>query len=219
MIIKINLALKKSSMGPVVPVTTSGLSLQNILAKLKFSGGGKPAVAMTPETKTLVIQIGLLLAVAYVGNYYVTDYKDKQLGALQATQNDIQSKLRLIDSEIGKTAGYEKFKKDLETDETLIRKKIETIQSIVASRSEAPKILIRISEMIPKNVWLGDLKVDEKSVKMNGISISFEDYADFAKKLESVEYFSKVTTSSGGINQFQQDGVQVYRFGLDITRR
>jgi Tfp pilus assembly protein PilN len=203
----------------MVPISSSGgLSLQSIFSKLKISRGGGSSNVLTPENKTLLIQIVLLLLVAYAGNFYVTDYQQKQLRALDSSRADLQSKLRLIDSEIGKTAGYEKLKKDLEADELQVRKKIETIQKVITNRSDAPKILLRVSDVIPKNVWLTDLKVEEKSVKMNGIAISFEDYADFSKKLEGIELFSKVSTI-GGINQVQQDNVQVYRFGLDIVRR
>lgn len=215
MIIKINLALKKSSIGSSVPVTsTSGL--QGLLSKFKLSQG--KSITLTTETKTLVIQISLLLLVAYLGNYYVTDYKQKQMDVLAATQSDIQSKLKLIESEISKTAGYEKLKKDLESDEQLVRKKIETIQKVITNRSDGPQILLKLSEVIPKNVWLTDLQLNEKLMKVNGVAISFEDYADFSKKLEGVQFFNKVTTT-GGISQTVLDGVPVYRFGLDMVRR
>lgn len=214
--IKINLALRKQAAGA-----------QSSDAGDKAAGGGgglggikisKVAIDLDQLRELPLRQIAIVVAVYVVGGYVLEDYKAGEIAKVDATIAGLSAEKSKLTAEAAKMKGYEDLKKSLESDEKIMRTKIETIQKLIADRQSPPKVLISIAEAIPKDVWLQDFKIAKGEVTMKGYSLGFNQISDFMKSLNENVYFTDV-----GLKNTQQAkdeaGVEVANFELSAKRK
>jgi hypothetical protein len=152
------------------------------------------------------------------GWWYVGQEKERLLEEVTAEVTTVDSKIALLDSELSKTQGYEQAKKSLEADEKKIRTKIDTIQELIRDRSTPPKILMTLSDSIPKDVWLRDFALHDKSFKISGLSNGMDVVSDFIRNLSETIYFSDVQLK-GSKSDVQKNGRELTTFELEAQRR
>ncbi len=124
------------------------------------------------------------------------DQKLAMIAQLEAESATLDDRLSRINSELGKTSGYEQVKLGLEADEKAIKTKIATIQELIRNRGAPPKILMTLSEAMPKNVWLNEFSLQEQKFKVSGQSNSMDLVSDFMRSLEETIYFKNVVLRS-----------------------
>lgn len=206
--IKINLASKKAS------AISSGGGGAGILGKL---GGAGALQNLTPEKKAMLVTGMLYGGVVLAANHFIEGYKTQELEKIQAEVASIESKIRLADSELSKTTGFEKLKKDLENDEKLIRTKITTIQSLINERTTPPKILITLSQATPKDVWIQNFSLKDGKLQISGRAYGIALVSDFMRSLEETVYFKDVVLKSS--RQEKNQGQEIATFELEASRK
>lgn len=207
--IKINLASKKAS-----AISSGGAASAGLLSKL---GGAGALQNLTPEKKAMLVTGILYGVVLFAANHFIEGYKTQELEKIQMDISGIESKIKLADSELSKTTGFEKLKKDLENDEKLIRTKIETIQSLINERTTPPKILIALSQATPKDVWIQNFSLAAGKLSITGRAYGIALVSDFMRSLDETIYFKDVVLKSS--RQAKEQGQELATFELEASRK
>lgn len=109
-----------------------------------------------------------------------------------------------------KAEKVEKFKARLEE----LNKKIEIVNQLKAHRKGPPLLLAAITELVvPGRMQLTSMKMNDNSLKMDGVALDNETIAVFMKRLDRSEKFKKVNLSSSK-KKVMQD-VEMKQFGVN----
>lgn len=199
--IKINLALKKSS-GTGSGTGTSAISRIDTSA------------LMSPAVRSLALS-----AAVYVGSGYYFDSQRAEL--LQKAAEEVagltQKSTELKES-LGKMKQYEEVKKALESDEKIIKTKLETISLLSKDRDSGAQYLRAISKSIPKDVWLVGLEFDSTEIDFKGQASEFSLVSDFTSQLSQTGLFADVQQESAA-NTNDEGGKSVVGFELKGRRK
>jgi Tfp pilus assembly protein PilN len=178
--IKINLALKKHGVGIIPREKGAGFNFKGL------SGGMNTDFVKDP----LFRKFGLVVVVAIMATYLLDGFKDdelKKLDDLLAKTNEANAK---IAAQLTKTKGYEGLKKQIDTDETTLRTKLDTIKKLILDRQIPPKLMASLSTGIPSELWLSDLSMDEKELRLKGYALGYTQITEFLKALGENEFLS-----------------------------
>lgn len=215
--IKINLHQRKAAVGVTAGSETAASGgLAAILAKFKMGGGLSTA---DEGVKAAAIQGGVFAVILIAGTWYLGEKRAEYIAEVDAQIAEIDSKDALLMSELSKTSGYEQTKRNLEQDEKTIRTKIKTIQELILDRTTPPKILMALSEAIPKDVWLRDFKLQNRRFTISGSANGMDVVSDFMKGLEETIYFKNIVLRSSKTETTQKAGRQTAQFELEGERR
>jgi Tfp pilus assembly protein PilN len=185
-----------------------------LMERIRQSGvSGIPA-----EVKVAAVMAAVYTVILIAGSWYLDGMKAEKLAEVDAQIKAVDSKLTLLASELAKTQGYEQTKKSLESDDKKIRTKIETIQELIRDRSTPPKILMALSDSIPKEVWLREFSLKERSFKITGSATSMDGVSDFMKGLSETIYFKDVTLK-GSKTATTKGSRETAEFELEAQRR
>jgi Tfp pilus assembly protein PilN len=158
------------------------------------------------------------IVVCFLGNYMLDGYKEDELKKLDQTLSKVNSDSTKLQNELNKLRGYDSIKKTLDADEITIKTKLETIQKLIADRSAPPKILVSVATMIPKDVWLSELKTEKLDITMKGSSLGFNQISDFMKSLNESAYFMDVDLKNSQQSK-DSSGDEFAVFELKAKRR
>lgn len=174
--IKINLALRKQAAALESKDKTQGIGIASLK---EINMGAVKELFADPQFRKAV----LALVVIFMGWYLLDGYKTDQLAKLDVELQKVTAENQKVRQALAKTSGYEAQKKQFDADEQLIKTKFETIQKLVADRSDPPKLLLSFSNSIPKDVWLQEFDMTSKDVRVKGSSLGFDPVTDFMKAL------------------------------------
>ncbi|MBS1963938.1 MAG: PilN domain-containing protein [Bdellovibrionales bacterium] len=218
--IKINLHHRKAAVGVSAGSATgaSGVGgIKGFIEKMRGAGAGVDGIS-DGEKRSLIILVVVYAAILGGGWWYLGEKKTELLGDLDTEVAALDSKIQLLTSELNKTSGYEKIKKSLESDEKTIRTKISTIQELIRDRSTPPKILMTLSESIPKEVWLREFSLQSRHFRILGSCTGMDVVSDFMKALEETIYFKGVVLRSSR-QDTAKGGHVTASFELEADRR
>lgn len=203
--IKINLALRKRA-------AAVGAS--------EKAGGGFSIPKFDSEVfkEPQLRKLALGLIVLVMASYAIDEVKTDQLHKLDQDIEKVQADNNKAKAELAKTAGYDALKKQIDDDEKLIRTKLETIQKLMADRQVPPKLLLSLSNMIPKDVWLSDFTLSDTDLKIKGSSIGFDPVADFMKSMNDSDYLNNVKLMNSA-NATDPVAGEVTNFELEAKRK
>lgn len=211
--IKINLLLKKNH-------SSSGASLvddlESALAKI---GIKKPKALMQSfDVRAALFQGIVLVVMVLIAGFFWSKFKQSQMASLMERRTELTTEVQKIDQEMRKYSGYEVTKKELEDNERLILRKIDTIETLIRERSNGVKLLIGLSEVTPKEVWLTSLNVNEKETfSLTGQGYGLGAVSQFMGTLESSVLFKQAILKSG--TQRREDGIEIANFALEVVRK
>lgn len=204
--IKINLASRKaaSALGP----GSSGGGLGSIASSVDVS-----------EVNKQMIRAMLLGAAGYFGaNYYLDLQKTELLATVEKDAQSIQAKTTELQASLAKFKQYEELKKVLDTDEKLIKTKLETILKLSSDKSVNVQILQTLSNTLPSEVWLSSYKVTQSELELRGSALDFNLVSDFMKRLSESEVVTDVQLLN--TNQAKDEkGIQVATFEVKAKRK
>jgi Tfp pilus assembly protein PilN len=195
--IKINLAKKRLEATAGAGATQA----ESLKSKINFdalkgmgAGSGK---ALGP----LLLQFGIPLGVAFGANYFLEDYfqgrRDEQAKELAAV-SEAKDK---INKQLAKIKGYEAIKIDLERNATVIRAKIDTIESLVKGRDFTAKTMMSLVHSLPKDAWIQEVAQSDKTYSIKGGATEFSMVSDFMARLQRTIYFKDVQLRSSTSDQ------------------
>ena len=181
-------------------------------------GKGIPKIDLS-SLKDLPLKKYVVAAVACgLGYWLLEDYKETQLAALEPVMQKLNAESSRLQAEIGKTKGFEQVKGQLEKDEFAIKTKIETIEKLVADRTDAYSMLINFSEIMPAEVWLSDFNIKGGQVKIKGSSFGYNPISDFMKRLSESAYVTDLALLSTS-QRAERRGAEIADFELSAKRR
>lgn len=195
--IKINLAVAaKKQFGAAAPSDSETVSsTKSIFSKFKGGAGSSALSGLGDSAKfrQLVIMVVALLA----GYYFLDSYKEEEMRKAEAAVVEAQSRLTALSQKLEQAKQYDQLKKDLEADETAIRLKIDSIQRLLDGRGTSGRILVSLSNAIPKEVWLNELNFADSKLTIKGASQDFNRLSEFLKSLnENVLFVDTALTST-----------------------
>ena len=134
------------------------------------------------QVSLFLLSLVLLLVVAFYYNFVLNSKIGKFNKKIQITNTEL-TKYNEINKEIAR------IKKNLEN----LRKKMAVIEQLESDR-HAPVVLMdtMTQVLVAKRMWLTDLKVEEKLVKITGIALDEKTVADFMVRLQNCGLFSNV---------------------------
>lgn len=184
--IKINLALKKQ---PGLSAPGGGGSggkfdLRTLTSKLKLD----PELLKEIPFKKFVPPI----VIALMANFTFENWKESEIAKLQDQIAVEQAKMPALTKEAEKIKSYEDLKKEIDRDELTIRTKIETIQKLVAGRSEPSKLLVVLSKSMSPDVWINNFRLQDSDISLSGLSDGFGPISDLMKSLGETSYFNEL---------------------------
>lgn len=199
--IKINLALKKSSgTGP-----SAGASA---IPRIDASA------LMSPAVRSVALS-----AVVYFGSGYYFDNQRAELLQKVAQEVAVQTqKSAALKESLGKMKQYEEVKKSLESDEKIIKTKLETISLLSKDRDSGTQYLRAISKSIPKDVWLMGLDFRSNEIDFKGQASEFSLVSDFTSQLSQTGLFTEVQQEIAA-NTNDEGGKSVVGFELKGRRK
>lgn len=218
--IKVNLHQRKAAVGVTAGSPTGGSAgLSALIAKLKggAAGGEGLNMDMLGNQKAGLI-LGAVYAVILAGGWwFLDDQKLAMVAEVDAEISALEDRTNRLNSDLGKTSGYEQVKKDLEANEKAIKTKISTIEELIRDRGAAPKILMTLSEAIPKDVWLNEFALQNRKFRISGRSNGMDLVSDFMRSLEETIYFKGVVLRSS--REEDNLGKSTASFEIEAERR
>jgi Tfp pilus assembly protein PilN len=215
--IKINLASKKQAVtaqGAGAAPKRAGfdfkkINLDTIRDNLSFE------FLKDPQTRKLllVVVVGIMCYVAL--DTYETEQVKKQDDILVQINADNAK----LSAELAKTKGYEAIKLEIDTDEKILKTKLDTIKTLIADRQVPPKLLLALSNDIPSETWLSEFTITDKELKLKGSSTGYGQITDFMKMLGESEYLTDVKLVNSRQEKDPSNGMDLASFELSAKRK
>lgn len=169
------------------------------------------------NVKLVVISFVCLYAI----DPFVSDYYETELATIKKSQNTIRSQQRKITSKLKKLDDVKKQVEDLNIQETTLEKKINVVKQIVDKRQNPFKVLKYITENIPAEVWLTEMELDDKNIKIIGYSKSWKSIGKFLQNLKSSIFFESNMSFDkplGLDSQYQGQRIEAFEIKTTVVR-
>jgi Tfp pilus assembly protein PilN len=171
------------------------------------------------QFKELPIQkFAVPAAIALAASLALDSYKEDQMKKIMGQINKAKEDTKNLQSKVAGYKTYDTLKKALDEDELLIKTKLDTIHTLIANRSDPPKLLRGIAASIPRDAWLTDLKVQDADVSIKGESYGFGQISDFMKILTDHPLVGKVELKASKQVKDKDYG-EIAGFELSLKRR
>ncbi len=159
-------------------------------------------------TKNLPIILGLILGLAIAGGMdYIYINKVKNL------QREIASKKR----ELKVLSPYVKKLKEAEAKLAKLKRMKEIIEKITKEAHIPLKVVQTVESSIPYEVWLKEMNLSGKKLRLKGYSLNDEKIADFLENLGKSRFVARVGISY--IKKVSVNGFPVKEFNAEVTIR
>lgn len=179
--IKINLLGRKREKNP----------LQELLIKLGVKDVSWPTIKEW-YLNGPGIKLTVILVAWYAIGYGFTSYTESELARLNVELANLSRKNNNLQAELDNKKGIRAQMTRLMEDEELIKKKIRVIESLSEDRKKVFSILNELTLIIPKEVWLDDIRLQSNKLMVTGVAWDFIPINKFLRALGSSVYFSEV---------------------------
>ncbi len=185
-------------------------------------GEGRPKSGLSFDSSALkdlpIRQLAIPIVAILGANIYVDSSKTSALAELDAQISKLTQEQSALQEQRAKNQKYEDTRKILVADEELIRKKIETLQTVMADAEKPTEILKGLSQSTPAELWVSNLMVGPVEVKLNGWARQFSLVADLNTNLNNSGVFSDLKIGESKQEKTQQ-GVSVVTFEINGKRK
>jgi type IV pilus assembly protein PilN len=143
---------------------------------------GKPA---TNVRQQVVVALGLLILTAGICLYY-SGVLERRIEQLQASKQDKQKQVAMLQEKLKQVQEYEQRKK-------LLEDKNRIIDQLERSRSGPVRVLDHVSQSLePVKLWLIRLSLKDNAIELEGRALTNDDVVEFVNNLRRTEYFTNV---------------------------
>lgn len=166
-----------------------------------------------------------MLIVAFIILYgiepFLIDYFEKQLTEISAKTKVIVSKQREINKDLKALEHVKKQVEDLNRQEKALSQRINAVKVIVDKRQNPFKVFKYIAENTPDDVWIKELELDDRKLKMIGYSKSWKSIGEFLENLKSSIFFSpgiSFDKPTGVASEYKGNRVEPFQITADVAR-
>lgn len=208
--IRVNFADLKSTQ-------SNELASSSLLDSVKGFLGNK-SIASDEQSRSLIKKLLVPICIGFVCSYTLDNYKQQKLEEIDIIIIKEQQIGEQLKKEINKIKDYEQMKNAVEKDEKTIRNKLDTIKKLTLNRAAPIEILIELSKLIPRQVWLNRLEMDPEYIALSGKSIDYVQISNFMKHLQKSAFFQEVKLgNTKTINE--KNGQKLVQFSVNAIRR
>lgn len=179
-----------------------------------FSGGTSEDLIYIEEQENAQANAGKRLLLMAVGPIALYAYEFQNLPNLQERLQGLQSELESVQSFNQKkgplSAEIEKWKKDQER----LDKQIQFLRLIEEERHLTRDVLLKLQEIIPDQVWISSISIQDMSLKLSGEGVDQADILEFNKRLENLAFLREVTIPAVNPITSTSSGITTYGFDL-----
>ncbi|MEE2670611.1 MAG: PilN domain-containing protein [Bdellovibrionota bacterium] len=145
-----------------------------------------------PINLTLINPIYLLIAIVaiYVVEPAVDGFFNDDIATLETEYKIKQNQLQKLRTELSSFDEVKKQVEELNQKEKELEKQVDVIKQIVAKRQNPYAVLKYIAEKTPDDVWIVDLVVDDRNLKIMGYSRAFPSITKFIEELRLSIHFN-----------------------------
>ncbi len=175
-----------------------------------FLGGVSKSVKKSP----LNIPILLLCSILGFGPILILEDKwktenenlEEEINSFRKESGKLKGSKRGMEKEISKL-------NDLQQKEQSFAKKSKIVKAVFDKKNNPTKLLKYVAENIPKDVWILEIDLKEKGIKINGYALNYLSINKFIKNLnESVFFNKKVKLESYDTKTLKGSGRRVEKF-------
>lgn len=212
--IKVNLNRKGKSTGGTGATALTGM-MKGMLGK-GGSGQGIGGIKEKIEQNSGIVKVIATLLFLNFISQFIDDFKAQEIKKVQSVISKVESEVTQIKTAASKFQDYSQKKAQLENDAKMLRQKLTVLSTVMEGRTVPARILIQISQVIPKNVWLSSFQLSNKDATFFGQSTSYEEVSEFLKAVQSSSYFSNVNLKN--VEQKKVDQ-KLQNFSITANRR
>jgi cell division protein FtsL len=202
--IKINLVSKRRKQSVTGGGSTQSFDMNSLMTRLEGLKGLPLTRLLTP------------LAIGIVAAYGLDYYEQGELHKLDVEIESINSEKPKLQAEIQKKQDYENLKKAMESDELIMRRKLDTIQKLNKGRTEAVQAFIALSKATPPSIWLTSFSVKDADAVptfgIKGVSTAMSQIPAYQRALDANPIFHDLNATSR--SETDKNGSEVYPFEL-----
>lgn len=154
----------------------------------------------------LAVAAVVITATLAVG-YFVGDSKSAAIGKLRAENQALNEEINRYRARVGEV---DKYKQKLQT----LRDQLKVIESLQAGRSGPVKVLDELTEIVPRRLWITNLKESNQKLNLQGVGEDGTTIADFLESLKQSKYFSNVELQN--LQLQEQSGVKLQKFTINL---
>ena len=157
-------------------------------------------------------QLAAMLVATLVGSLAIAGFFHASLlSDLEGARANVARLNQEIDRFKPQLAKVEQYK----ATKTQIEKKLEVIEGLEQSRSGPVRVLDVLATHAPEKLWLSEIHVSGRSIRIEGMSLDNERVATFMTALEQSDYFQGIELASSEAEEV--DGFKVNAFELSAV--
>lgn len=155
------------------------------------------------------------IIIIYVLGYFGEDYnKSYWTDKMQNSQNEIQKnqkEFNLLRKEVRGNEGIKAKLLAYNKQIGVLNEKSKKVGEIIRLRTNPKKLLEKMARVIPEDLWLTSLKIDEnKKVKIEGNSTTYKSIGNFLVNANDTTYFGKsLGLLDSKTNEVTMDGERI----------
>lgn len=181
-------------------------------------GGKKSFQFNAAALKELPIRrFAVLAAFLVAANILQNDLKERKLSGLKKKIVLLNEASEKRNARLKKVNGYRSLKEPLEKDEFTIRTKIETIQKLMKDRRSTPMSLLKLTQVIPEEVWIDSIRASGSQVAITGGALNFNQVSDFIQILNDNGVVKEIDLEKSNKTK-NSNGVDIALFSLKAKR-
>lgn len=132
--------------------------------------------------------LGLVLV--YALEPIIDIFYQGDIDANNALIKENKTKHQQLVKELRKYDSVKNQVEELEEQRKKLKAKINVVREIVEMRQNPFAVMKYVAENTPPNVWLVDLEIDKRDIKLTGYSTSWKSIGDYIENLKSSIFFN-----------------------------
>lgn len=158
---------------------------------------------------TIIVAVALSLLFPLVGKQYRTALIMEH----DARMKEMNQKLALATSEIGKYTHYKQELESYNNQKNLVTNRLQAVKTLLDSRGTPVNVLDSLGQSLPSRTWYNSIEMtlgETGSVNIAGSSYSNEEISDLVEKLNESIYLSEISLEEVGTKR--EDNVDYRSF-------
>ncbi len=179
------------------------------------AGGSKLSIMLGNPIVKLVFSIVMVyLVMETLDGAKKTEVKNVQIQIDKSTAESM-----LLTNRLNELTGYQELKNKLDLDERSLKTKLETLVKLMQDRAVQPKLLLQLSQVLPDECWITEVKINEQQVVFQGLASSLETISDFVKNINGSNYLTDAQMKSANEEKSKTGELKLQKFEVTAVRK
>lgn len=152
--------------------------------------GGLAAIGFDPS-KINVKMLVVAFLVLWVPEPFLVEMWDSEIAKVAEKNSALKKEYFKYKKRVKSMQSIEEQVKALKEQERKLARKLEVVKEIINKRQNPFKVFFYLSNNIPKDVWLTEMELSDKTLTMTGYSRSWKSIGKFLENLKNSIFFDK----------------------------